>query len=424
MKNLILGTASLLLAVQVQGQQLPSPPMPPATPQAVAGVAPAMSSSTVSESRTHKLNRVKIERRTNTDGKVSYFSYSTDDRQQEQGEDPVKSKTFSKSFSLDRNDKVNLSNSYGSIIIKTWDKNEIKVDADIKAYAKTDAEAQKLLDDASISATKTGDLVSYKTNIGERNGNWGRSIKNGKTVWRRELRVNMTVYMPKSNPLNAAQEYGNITLDDFNGPTSLKVEYGKLICGDLNNANNYIAAEYSTTSFGNINQAKIRQEYGGGLTAGNVGTLDLNAEYTSVNIASIKNSGVIRHEYGGGFTIGKANNLTVDAHYVRAKINTVTGTLNAKLEYGGLAVENVETSAKNVTVNSDYSTISLGFDQNYHANFTVNTDYASFKYGSAVSARKLGDDRSYTTKNYSGQIGKGGANAVNVKAEYGSVTFK
>jgi hypothetical protein len=230
--------------------------------------------------------------------------------------------------------------------------------------------------------------------------------------------------MPKTNALNVSQEYGNITMDDFSGPTSIRVEYGKLVGGDLNHTNNFISSEYSSASFGNINQAKIRQEYGGGLTIGTIGTLDLNSEYTAVNINTIKNSAVIRHEYGGGINIVKANNLNIDAHYVRVKINTVTGSLISKLEYGGLAVENVETSVKNVNVNSEYSPVSLGFDQNYHATFTVNTDYAPFKYGASVSAKKLGDDKSYTTKNYSGQIGKGGGNAVNVKAEYGSVTFK
>jgi len=38
------------------------------------------------------------------------------------GSDAERTKSFSKSFSVDNNDKVNLNNQYGSIVIKTWDK--------------------------------------------------------------------------------------------------------------------------------------------------------------------------------------------------------------------------------------------------------------------------------------------------------------
>jgi len=41
---------------------------------------------------------------------------------QENGGDSERSKSFSKSFSVDNGDKVNLNNQYGSMVIKTWDK--------------------------------------------------------------------------------------------------------------------------------------------------------------------------------------------------------------------------------------------------------------------------------------------------------------
>ena len=74
-------------------------------------------------------------------------------------EDPHRSKTFSKSFSLNRNEKVSIANVYGSIIVKTWDKSEVKLEADIKAYANNDSEAQKLVDNVTINATKNGNDV-------------------------------------------------------------------------------------------------------------------------------------------------------------------------------------------------------------------------------------------------------------------------
>ena len=166
MKNLVLGISGLLLlALQANAQQQPNVTVNPNINTNV--------SSTSSYSYT--VNDVK------NSVNVKYGDGSNN--QDVQDDTPMKAKSFSKAFGVDKNDKINLNNQYGSITIKTWDKNEIKVDVDMKAYAKTESEAQKLLDDVSIIATKTGDLVSYKTEMGNRNGNWGSSVKNGKTIW-------------------------------------------------------------------------------------------------------------------------------------------------------------------------------------------------------------------------------------------------
>ncbi len=166
------------------------------------------------------------------------------------GGDAERSKSFSKTFNVDRNDKVSLNNQFGSIVIKTWDKNEVRVDVDIKAYSNSDSDVQKLIDGVSIDATKNGDVVSFKTNMGDRNGRYGRGIKNGVTTWRREVKVNYTVFMPAVNPLTVQQQYGNVEMGNFAGPTSLKVEYGNLVAGNLSNTNNYINVQYGKCDMG------------------------------------------------------------------------------------------------------------------------------------------------------------------------------
>jgi uncharacterized protein YcfL len=309
-----------------------------------------------------------------------------------QDSEPLKVKTFSKSFSLDKNDKVNLSNQYGSITIKTWDKNEIKVDADIKAYADNDSEAQKLLENASINATKTGDLVSFKTIINDRSSSswsyWGSGSKNGKK-WRREVKVYITVYMPSSNSLTASQSYGNIVMDNFSGPTSLKVQYGNLTTGNLSNNNNYISVGYGKAVAKDIDQAKIKLEYGSGLSINSVGNLDLDVAYANVNIAALK------------------------------------GNVTSKIEYGKLNINEIGNGCKIVDVKADYTDVNLGFNTSYSGEFNVATSYGGFKYGANVIAKKQGDDKGYSnSKSYSGQIGKGGVAKINITTEYGSVTFK
>lgn len=439
MKNLMLCMSGMLLAIQVNAQQ-------------VSINSNTSTNANTSTSYAYTVNGVKNQ------VNVKYSS----NMQELQDDSPVKTKSFTKSFGIDRSDKITLSNQFGSMTIKTWDKNEIKVDAEIKAYAKTEDEAQKLLDQVSIGATKDGDLVSYKTNMGDRNGNWGTNVRNGKVIWRREVKIHMTVYMPASNALTASQTYGPLTIEDFAGPTSLKVQYGNLTTGNLSNSNNYISVQYGKANLKDVNAAKIKHQYGDGVTINSIGTLDINAQYTSVNIGTVKGNAQITHQYGNGVTIGtvggsldanaqytaitvttiKGNatisqqygrgvtigsvgNLNINAQYAGVKVDNLRGNLTTKMQNGRLDIDNVEASGKIINVNTAYTNVVIGFDQNYGGDLDVSTNYCDFKYGGNVSAKKLGEDRGYSSvKNYSGQVGKGGAGKINVRADYGSVTLK
>jgi hypothetical protein len=300
-----------------------------------------------------------------------------------QDQTPQKIKNFTKTFSVDKNDKINLANEYGSMTIKTWDKNEIKVDAEIKAYAGSDAAAQKLLDLTTINASKGSDVISFITDI-DMDNNWSNGSK------KREVKVFMTVYMPATNVLKATQEYGNLTLGDYSGPTSLAVEYGSLTTGDLKSSNNVIRIEYGKATIKSLNQGKITHEYGGGTTIGSAGSLNINAEYTDITIGSVR------------------------------------GKTSAHIEYVKLTANDISSS---FAVTADYGSVTLGFDPAFRSSLNVATSYGSFKYGSNVNAKRqsTGDDDRYgSDRVYVGSIGKGEKSGENVsiKSEYTDIIFK
>lgn len=378
--------------------------------------------------------------------------------QETQGSDAERSKSFSKSFSVDANDKVNLNNQYGSMTVKTWDRKEVKVDIEIKAYSNSDSESQKLLDAVSIDAVKNGDVVSIKTNMTDRSGRYGRGVRNGVTTWRREVKINYTVYMPASNSLTVSQQYGNVELGNFSGPTSLKVQYGSLVAGSLSNSNNYISVQYGKCDIQDLNAAVLKHSYNGPVTIGSVGTLELDAEYVGVNINTIRRSADIKVQYGKGLTIGTiGGNLLLNSEYAKVNINTVRGntvikqaygdlniasagkiginaeysnvtlgTLNGdaniNMDYNRLSVNEITPACKNFTFGGDYVAVGLGFADRYNGNFNVSTSYAGFRYGANVASSLTSKDDE--NKKYSGKIGNGGSGNVNIKTSYGSVTFK
>ncbi|MGY0039451.1 hypothetical protein [Pedobacter sp. NJ-S-72] len=229
-----------------------------------------------------------------TSSTTSYaVSTSQQSSNQQNDNDPMRSKNFSKSFSLSSTDKISLHNQYGSMIIKIWDKKEVKIDVSIRAYSNDEKETEKLINQVNISAEKSGDMVTCKTTIGEGNRWSGRNK-------RREVKVNYVVYMPAANSLTLTQEFGNVNMEDFAGPLYAKVQYGDFVAGKLTNTNNYVSVQYGKTVITDVNKAVVKQQYGSGLTIGAANTLDLNAQYVTVVINTIRGDAVIKQQYGIG----------------------------------------------------------------------------------------------------------------------------
>ena len=372
---------------------------------------------------------------------------------------PVRAKTFSRTFAADQSDKLMLSNLYGSIQIKIWDRKEVQVDVDIRSYSNTVEDAQKLLDGVNIEASKSGDQISFKTKMDQENKNWGSGSRNGKK-WRREVRINYVVNMPAANALTLSQTYGSVTMGDLSGALYAKVQYGNFTAQNLSNTNNYVSVQYGNCNIQTLNAAVIKQQYGSAVNIGTVNTLDLNTQYAGVKINTIKGNATIKQQYGSGVNIGSVDNVNLNVQYSNVNITTVKGNANVDQQYNNLSIGSVgrlslksqytsvtvgslngdgkfdmeynklnigeiSSACKTLSVDGQYVGISLGFKDGYHADLDVHTNYASFKYGNQVTARLLNDSKDYSSsKDYTGKIGNGGNSTVKIKSDYGSVTIK
>lgn len=78
----------------------------------------------------------------------------------------TKQKDYSKSYPIG-NETISLSNQFGKMEIKTWDKNEIKVDVKIVVSTQEEAFASSLLDAIQVKDEKTTEEIRFKTQIGD-----------------------------------------------------------------------------------------------------------------------------------------------------------------------------------------------------------------------------------------------------------------
>ncbi|MEP7165336.1 MAG: hypothetical protein ABI741_11620 [Ferruginibacter sp.] len=194
----------------------------------------------------------------------------------------VKKKAVNKSYNVSAADKLDIQNSFGSVTVTTWDRNEIKVDVDIEVSANTEALAQKILDRISISNDQSGKEISFKTNMKEVHTSSDKGEKS-------TMHINYSISMPSANPLQIKNEFGTTTLPDYRGEVDLTSKFGKLETGNLSDVKN-IQVEFGKAKLGNIPGGNVTIKYSGATIAKISGTVKMNLEFSSKVILNLDNS--------------------------------------------------------------------------------------------------------------------------------------
>jgi len=304
-----------------------------------------------------------------------------------------KFKSYSKSYPLDANDKIRLSNQYGKITVNTWDRHEVKVDVQIKASADNDSEAQKLLDGVQVRDGKDGNTVSFRTSIEPNNGS---SWKIWEWIGKKnhKLEINYTVYMPAKTDLNVEDSYGSIQLPELDGKVKISSSYGSVAAENLSNPSDEIEGSYGSLKVGSLNGGHLDYSY-------------------------------------GSVDIDECNNLKADLSYGSFKLGKLKGAGDFDLSYvGGFKIEEVGSSFKRMNVNASYSGVSLGVPDNNNFNFDVTVTYGGFSYNDnkvTITSKTPPDGSKHVsmTKNYKGFFGKTSNDVqVNIHSTYGSVNFE
>ena len=287
-----------------------------------------------------------------------------------------------------------ISNSYGKIIVNTWDKNEVKVDIEIKVTASSEDKATKLLDAVNITNGKAANQISFKTVIEKQEGNnsWMSSSywSGGSSSGRTKTDVYYTVYMPAKMAINFKTNYTNIELPDLVGNVTLAMNYGDLRGNNLTGKVN-VRTNYTKIQFVNANDVTLSANYGS-VRMENVGGLNGNLNYCSANIGTLSGVSNLGMNYSGGF---KINSLAKDF--------------------------------KSLNISANYSSISLAFHNNTSFNFDVRTTYASLSYNDNVTITEKtpaeGEKGWTSSKSYKGYYGKSPQGNIVIKSNYGGVKF-
>jgi hypothetical protein len=281
-----------------------------------------------------------------------------------------KKKTISRSYTVTAKDKLQIENSFGDVVINTWDKNEMKIDIEMSASASTEERAQSLLDEISVRESKTDNLISFKTNTNsvKNNGNsWSKNKGEGNN---RKFEINYAVYMPAGNPLQIENQFGKMTVPDFKGPVNLTSKFGSLSAGSLENVE-LVDVEFGTAEIRHVQNGKINFQYDD-----------------------------------------------------KPHITNVSGSLKITIAFSDQTLVSIDNNIEELSINESYSAIKMIVSKDLSASFSIHTNFGEFRNRTDFNIKedKEGDDDSGPRfdKDYNGNAGSGKAK-IKIKSSFGEI---
>ncbi len=215
---------------------------------------------------------------------------------------------FERTVSLARDGEVNLSNVSGHIEVRTWDRNEVKIDALKISKASTVAKAKENSARVEILVEKEGNTLNIKTEYPERKERWKEDSINVSVDY------NLTIPAKASAKIDSVS--GSVDLEKIGGAAKIRAVSGDVtingahkgvdleaVSGDIH-AQNVTGDAYLTGVSGRIEAEGIRGSIKATVVSGRIELRDVS-EADNVHANSVSGSIVYEGQInrGGRYTL-------------------------------------------------------------------------------------------------------------------------
>lgn len=329
----------------------------------------------------------------------------------------TKEKTVKKEFKVNKDATLKVDNSYGNIDIVTYDGNTVSIEVHIKTNSNNEEKAQNKLDDITIEFNGSSSMVEAKTKFGKNSSSWWNWGNNNNV----SMEINYVIKLPITNNVDLSNDYGSINLDKLEGRATISCDYGKITTKELMADNNTLNFDYTNNSyFEYIKSGTIKADYSG-YTVGKTKKLQVTADYTK-SVIEIAEDVNYKCDYGS-LHVEKANNVIGNGDYLTTRLGDIYKNVTINADYGSIEIKQMTANAGNVSIESDYVGITIGYNSAYNFNFEIDLEHASLrdKDGLEMTKQKIESSNKY----YSGYYGKSNSgNQIKINSDYGSVSLK
>ena len=287
----------------------------------------------------------------------------------------ARKKEYTQSFAARPDNNLFLDSKYGNITITHWKKDEVAFRVVVESKARSEQQAQKILERVRITLKKEGKTIMGLTEV--------RSATEFNNA---NFSINYYISMPSWMTTNIEQKYGNIQMPESNkGLCTIEIKYGNLEAGSFTQPLQ-LNAKYSNVTLGFLAGGKLVEAYSGKASVDGAEELAIDSKYSNLQINKIGTL-TIKNKYGQ-LSIKEVNTLNASIKYSEAKVGYLERRLNCEsLDYSNIDITKADAKFDYIEVDSQFGNLYVGLPLN--ASFKVKAD--DIAYGDCDVSRRFKD---------------------------------
>jgi len=340
-------------------------------------------------------------------------------------------KVIKKEFPIEREGTVELSNKYGKIDVKTWEKNRVKIEVNIIVKTHSESEAQEVFERIRIDYQSNEGKVGAKTFIESKKTSWWDWEEENT-----EFQINYQVFMPQTSNLKLTNKYGDADIMALQGEANINIEHGNFtlagISDDLELDLSYGAGliHRAEDIRGEVAYAKLRiveaedinlETHYSKMTVERVADLEIESRYDNYEVGSARDF-KCKAQFGD-MLITSVANVQCNSHYTEYHIERVDKKADFNLKYGGVVVEQIAKGFSEVILVGKYVDYQLTVPSD--ANFQLDADgeYAGIRYPQSLKVNyEVEKSGHHAVKGYHGSGNSG--SIIKANLNYGGLKVK
>lgn len=344
---------------------------------------------------------------------------------------PLKAQTFerkkfiNKSFAVNENCQITITNKYGNIQVQTWNKDSVRFEISFAAYANKMPTLDAMYNMVDVNFTSSIYYVVATTSFSSGQANIIDDINaKMRTLFSggNSLTINYTVYVPARSNLKIENRYGNISVGDVFGNLTVLLKNGDLKIGNVNGYLN-LKVDYGNTSIKSLKDASVTYSFGE-FDVVKADNIDFNSRSTKISIEEVND--IKLNSQKDKIFIGKARNVNGIANFSSLNLVNLTESLGIKTIYGDLNLVNTDPKFSALSFEGNFTEMKIQLPRS--ANYELKIERSdnstvTLPVGAKIVSTNIIDEKKRTSQTIA-RVGKENPSArVYLKVNSSKVVF-
>lgn len=347
-------------------------------------------------------------------------------------------KEIDKSFDLNKDGRVELSNQYGQINVTSWEKEEVKINVRIVIQAIDQATADKVFERVRIDLSKTSNTVSATTQIGSGGRSWWERMTGYNSSCSSDnFKIIYNVTVPNQAFLKTNGMHCNVSCGDHLGEVDIYTKHGNV---DLGEIGDYCRVEtaYGNASIDVLNApALLKVSYGNLDVEEAASELDVNVRYGKFNVdvaqelvldsryTDTRVGKVARFRFNGSYgdiEIGEVDQLRSSTTYLDYEIRKIHELMDITTAYGDVNAYWLSAGFIEARFKGSYADIDIRIDPEAGYEVNARANYADVDLPSSVDLSRK-ETKSSSEMRRGKKSGRG-SGYLDISSAYGDVSIR